>query len=43
MCYAWKNIKKSSKTNKVKVLTLTWNEKLDLPEGSYSVSDISFN
>ena len=37
--YAWKNIKKSYKNNKFKTAP-TWNEESELPEGSYSVSDI---
>ena len=35
-----KNIKKSYKNNKFKLLVPTWNENFDLPDGSYSVSDI---
>ena len=38
--YAWKNIKKSYKNNKFKTSAPTWNEESELPEGSYSVSDI---
>ena len=37
--YAWKNIKKSYK-NKFRISALTWNEKFELPDGSYSVTDI---
>ena len=40
MYYTWKNIKKSYKNNKFKISAPTWNEKLELPEGSCSVSDI---
>ena len=29
-----------TKKNKFKVLALAWNNKLELPDGSYSVSDI---
>ena len=36
MCYTWKNIKKSYK-NKFKISASTWNGKLDLPDGSYSI------
>ena len=32
----WKNIKKSNKTNKFKISVPTWNEKFELPDGSYS-------
>ena len=35
-----KNIKKSYKNNKFKILAPTWNEDFQLPDGSYSVSDI---
>ena len=35
-----KNIKKSYKNNKFKVSGPTWNEKFELPGGSYSISDI---
>ena len=38
--YAWKNIKKSYKNNKFKIITPAWNEKFELLDGSYSVLDI---
>ena len=38
--YTWKNIKSSYNNNKFKISTPTWNDKLELPEGSYSASDI---
>ena len=38
--YTWKNIKKSYKNNKFKISAPTWNEKFELPDRSYSVSDI---
>ena len=38
ICYTWKNIK-SSCNNKFKISVPTWNDKLELPDGSYSVSD----
>ena len=38
--YTWKNIKKSCKNNKFKISAPTWNEKFELTDGSYSVSDI---
>ena len=38
--YTWKNIKSSYNNNKFKILTPTWNDKFELPNGSYSVSDI---
>ena len=37
--YTWKNIKKSYK-NKFKTSAPNWNEKFELPDVSYSVSDI---
>ena len=37
--YTWKNIKKPCQYNKFKIAS-TWNEKFELPDGSYSVSDI---
>ena len=36
----WKNIKKSYKNNKFKISAPTWNEEFELPDGSYSVSNI---
>ena len=38
--YTWKNIQKSYKNNKFKILAPTWNEEFELPDGSYSISDI---
>ena len=38
--YTWKNIKNSFNNNKVKVSAPTWNDKLDLPDGSYLISGI---
>ena len=38
--YTWKNMKKSYKNNKFKISGSTWNEKFQLQNGSYSVSDI---
>ena len=40
--YTWKNIKKSNKNNKFKISAPTWNEKLELPDGSYSISNIQY-
>ena len=37
--YTWKIIK-SSYNNKFKIPAPTWNDKLELPDGSYSASDI---
>ena len=38
--YIWKNIKNSYNSNKFKISAPTWNDKFELPDGSYSVSDI---
>ena len=38
--YTWQNIKSSYNNNKFKISTPTWNDKFELPDGSYSVSDI---
>ena len=38
--YMWKNIKTECKNNKFKILAPTWNDTFDLPDGSYSISDI---
>ena len=38
--YTWKNIKKSYKNNMLEISALTWNEEFELPDGSYSVSEI---
>ena len=36
----WRNIKNSYKNNKFKISGLTWNGEFELPDGSYSASDI---
>ena len=38
--YMWKNIKSEYNNNKFKKSAPTWNETFDLPDGSYSISDI---
>ena len=38
--YTWKNIKSSYNNNKFKISAPTWNEESELPDGSYSISDI---
>ena len=38
--YTWKNIKSSYNNNKFKISAPTWNNKFELPDGSYSLSDI---
>ena len=40
ICYIWKNIKSSYNNNKFKIYASTWNDKFELPDVSYSVSDI---
>ena len=37
--YTWKNIKNSYNNNKFKISAPKWNDKFELPDGSYSVSD----
>ena len=41
--YTWKNIKTSYNNNNFKMPTPTWNNRLELPDGSYSVPDIQEN
>ena len=38
--YTWKNIKSSYNNNKFKISAPTWSDKFELPDGSYSISDI---
>ena len=38
--YTWKNIRPSYNNNKFKISVPTCNDKFELPDGSYSVSDI---
>ena len=38
--YTWRSIKNSYNNNKFKISVPTWNDKFELPDGSYSVSDI---
>ena len=38
--YTWKNIKSEYNNNKFKISAPTWNDELNLSNGSYSVSDI---
>ena len=38
--YTWKNIKSSCNNNKFKISAPTWDDKFELPDGFYSVSDI---
>ena len=38
--YTWKNVKSSYNNNKFKISAPTWSKEFELPDGSYSVSDI---
>ena len=38
--YTWKNIKSSYNNNKFKISAPRWNDEFELPDGSYSISDI---
>ena len=38
--YTWKNINSKYNNNKFKLSAPIWNDTFDLPDGSYSVSDI---
>ena len=38
--YTWRNIKSLYSNNKFKISAPTWNDEFELPDGSYSVSDI---
>ena len=38
--YTWKNIKSEYNNNRFKISASTWNDTYDLPDGSYSISDI---
>ena len=38
--YTWKNIKSSYNNKKFKISAPTWNDKFELPDKSYSVSNI---
>ena len=38
--YIWKNIESEYNNNKFKINAPTWNDGFNLPDGSYSVSDI---
>ena len=40
ICYTWKNIKREYNNNRFKISAPTWNGTFDLPDGSYSISDI---
>ena len=38
--YTWKNIKSSYNNNKFRISAPAWNDEFELPDGSYSISDI---
>ena len=38
--YTWKNVKTSYNSNKFRISAPTWSEEFELPDGSYSVTDI---
>ena len=38
--YTWENIRSEYNNNKFKISAPTWNDTFDLPDGSYSISDI---
>ena len=38
--YTWKNIKSLYNNNKFKISAPTWDDKFELPDGSYSVPDV---
>ena len=38
--YTWKNVKSTYNNNKFKISAPTWNETLDLPDGSYNIPEI---
>ena len=40
ICYTWKNIKREYNNNRFKISAPAWNDTFDLPDGSYSISDI---
>ena len=42
ICYTSKNIKSEYHNNKFRISAPAWNDTFDLPNGSYSISDISY-
>ena len=38
--FTWKNVRSLFHNNKFRIIAPTWNETFDLPDGSYSISDI---
>ena len=39
--YTWKNINSEYNNNEFKISALTWNNTFDLPDGSYSILNLS--
>ena len=39
--YTWKNINSEYNNNEFKIFALTWNNTFDLPDGSYSILNLS--
>ena len=40
--YTWKNIQSAYNNTEFKISAPTWNDKFDLPDGSYSVSGMQY-
>ena len=40
--YTWRNIKSPYNKNKFQICAITWNKEFELPDSSYSVSDIQY-
>ena len=40
ICYTWENVRSSYNNNKFKISAPTWSDEFELPDGSYSISDI---
>ena len=38
--YTWQNVKEEYKNNKFKLIGPTWDETFDIPDGSYTITDI---
>ena len=38
--YPWRNIKSAHNNNEFEICAPNWNDKFDLPDGSYSIADI---
>ena len=41
--FTWQNVRSLCNNNKFKIITLTWNETFDLPNGSYNIEQIQDN